>query len=135
MIKSWNFENEYKLLKKDVLKKIDNILKNGNLFFGNEILELEKKVSLFNKSKFAIGVGSGTDALYLSLKAKNIGLNDEVITVANTAIPTISAIIKAGASPVLVDIGTDYLIDINKIITAIITILTINVGDDLLFLK
>ena len=53
----------------------------------------------------------------LALKALNIGENkkDEVITVSNTAIPTVSAIVSAGAKPVFVDIGDDYLIDPKKI--------------------
>ena len=60
-------------------------------------------------------MGSGTDALLLSLKAINIKNGDEVITAANTAIPTISAIVNSGAKPVLVDIKNDYLIDTSKI--------------------
>ena len=76
-------------------------------------------------------MGSGTDALLLALKSLNIGnnKNDEVITVSNTAIPTVSAIISAGAKPVFVDIGKDYLINpkliqkkINKNTRAIIPV-------------
>ena len=115
MIKSWDFTNEYKYLKKDILKSINKILKNGNLFFGKELSEFEKKFLKKNKSKYGIGVASGTDALYLSLKALNIGKNDEVITVANTAIPTVSAIINTGATVKFVDVGDDYLIDVKKI--------------------
>ena len=62
--------------------------------------------------KRCISVSSGTDAVYLSLRALGIGSGDEVITAANTAIPTISAIINAGGTPKLVDIGEDYLIDV-----------------------
>ena len=53
--------------------------------------------------------------MYISLKALNIKNGDEVITAANTAIPTISAIVNAGAKPKLVDVGEDYLIDPLKI--------------------
>ena len=60
-------------------------------------------------------MGSGTDALLISLKSLSLKPGDEIITAANTAIPTISAIVNAGGKPILADIGEDYLIDTNKI--------------------
>ena len=115
MINSWEYKKEYNNLKKDILTSIDKVLKSGNLFFGDELKKFEKNFLKINKSKYGVAVGSGTDAIYLSLKALNIGKNDEVITVANTAIPTVSAIINTGASVKFVDIGKDYLINIDKI--------------------
>jgi len=119
MINSWDYKNEYAFLQKDILKGIDKVLKSGNLFFANETKKLEKNFLKRNKCKYGVAVGSGTDAIYLSLKALNIGKNDEVITVANTAIPTVAAIINTGASVKFVDIGNDYLINVNKIEKAI----------------
>ena len=96
---------------------------NGNLiwFHGASVGELQSIIPLLEKfeknflskykSKYGVAVGSGTDALYISLKALNIKKGDEVITAANTAIPTISAIVNSGAVPKLVDIGEDFLID------------------------
>jgi dTDP-4-amino-4,6-dideoxygalactose transaminase len=115
MIKSWEYKNEYNYLKNNILKTIDKVLKSGNLFFGNELEKFEKNFLKTNKSKYGVAVGSGTDAIYLSLKALNIGKNDEVITVANTAIPTVAAIINTGASVKFIDVGNDYLIDVDKI--------------------
>ena len=66
-------------------------------------------------SKYAVGVKTGTDALIISLMALNLKMGDEVITAANTAIPTISAIVNSGAIPKLVDIRDDYLINVNEI--------------------
>ena len=66
-----------------------------------------------------MGVSNGTDALFIALKCLNIGKDDEVITVSNTAIPTAAAIINTGASVKFADIGKDYLIDVNKITTLI----------------
>ena len=115
MIKSWSFKEEYKNLRKSLLQKVDKTLKSGNIFFGNELNLLEKNFVKFNKLKFGAAVGSGTDALYISLMALNVGRGDEVITVSNTAIATISAIKSVGAKVKYVDVGNDYLIDVNKI--------------------
>ena len=115
MINSWDYLKEYENLRRDILKAVDRVFKSGKLFFGNELINFEKNFLKQNKSKFGIGVNSGTDALYIALKALNVGHKDEVITVANTAIPTIAAIINAGATVKLADIGKDYLIDPKKI--------------------
>ena len=113
----WSYLEEYKNYRSKILKSVDKTLKSGNLFFGKELLKFEKNFIKANKLRYGVAVGSGTDALLLALRALNIGdnRNDEVITVSNTAIPTISAIISAGAKPVFVDIGEDYLIDPEKI--------------------
>jgi aminotransferase EvaB len=119
MIKSWDYQNEYKFLKKDIFKSIDRVLKSGNLFFGNELIKFEKNFLKTNNSRYGVAVASGTDAIYLSLKALGIGPNDEVITVSNTAIPTISAIRNTGATVKFIDTGHDYLMDPNKLEKAI----------------
>jgi aminotransferase EvaB len=119
MIKSWDYQNEYAYLKKDILKSIDKVLKSGNLFFGKELNKFEKNFLKTNNSRYGVAVASGTDAIYLSLKALDIGPNDEVITVANTAIPTVSAIRNTGATVKFVDTRNDYLMDPNKLEKAI----------------
>ena len=115
MISFWSYKREYKKINKKILSEIDKVLLKGNIFFGTELRRFEKSFLSKYKSKYGIAVGSGTDALYISLKALNIKNGDEVITAANTAIPTISAIVNSGAKPKLVDVGEDYLIDPSKI--------------------
>ena len=115
MIKFWSYQNEYNKYKKYILKNIDNTLKNGLIFFGKELKKFEINFIKKHKSKYGIAVGSGTDALLIAIKSLGIKPGDEIITAANTAIPTISAIINAGAKPRLVDVGNDYLIDVKKI--------------------
>ena len=73
MINSWDYKNEYKYLKKDILKAINKVFKSGKLFFGNEAEKFEKSFLKKNKCKYGVAVASGTDAIYLSLKALNIG--------------------------------------------------------------
>jgi aminotransferase EvaB len=78
---------------------------------GSEVDAFEESFARLCGTNFAVGVNSGTDALFLALKALNIGSGDEVITVSNSFIATTGAIIAAGAKPVFVDVGPDYNMD------------------------
>lgn len=129
MINSWEYKKEYKFLRTRILKSIDTVLKSGKLFFGDETEKFEKKFLKENKTKYGVSVSNGTNALLIALKALNIGLGDEVITVSNSAIATASSIISSGAKIRFVDIDDDYLIDhkqiekyINKNTKAIIVV-------------
>ena len=115
MISFWNFSNEYKLIKKSLFKKINNVLSKGDIFFGEELKKFEKNFSKMYDFKNVTAVGSGTDALIIALKSLGIKNGDEVITVANTCVPTASAIRLVGAKIKFVDIGSDYLINPNLI--------------------
>ena len=103
----------------EIFKDIENLIKHGDYTLGNYVDEFEAKISELTGSRFAIGVGSGTDALFLSLKAAGVGPGDEVISTAYTFFATIGAIVTAGARPVFVDIRDDYNIDSGKIEKAI----------------
>lgn len=104
-----------------ILEKIKTVVQQGDFTLGQAVDDLEKVFAQLNGGKFGIGVGSGTDALFLSLKALNIGAGDEVITTAFTFFATIGAIVTAGATPVFVDVGDDFNIDVNKVEAAITT--------------
>ena len=115
MVRFWSYKRELKRYQKKINYKINKSLNSGQIFFGNELLEFENKFTKKYNSKYGIAVGSGTDALFIALKSLGIKTGDEVITAANTAIPTIAAIRNTGAIPILVDIREDYLIDVSKI--------------------
>ena len=115
MIDFWSYKNEYKRYRPRFCKFFDQTLKSGQIFFGPNLKNFEYEFIKKYKSKYGIAVGSGTDALLISLMSINIRKGDEVITAANTAIPTISAIVNSGARPVLVDVNEDYLINPDKI--------------------
>ena len=115
MINFWSYKKEYQKNRNKFLRKIDQTLSRGAVFFGDELNKFEKKFKSTYRSKYGSAVGSGTDALLIALKSINIKSGDEVITASNTAIPTISAIINSGATPKLIDIRDDYLIDCSKI--------------------
>lgn len=104
---------------KKIFKKIEKIVKFGDYTLGSEVDNFEKNLAKRTGSKFAIGVGNGTDALFLALKVFNIGNGDEVITTPYTFIATTASIVTSGAKPVFVDIKRDYNIDENKIEKAI----------------
>jgi len=115
MINFWSYKDEYKKYRNKFNKFFDQTLKSGQIFFGPNLKNFEYEFLKKYKSKYGVAVGSGTDALLISLMSINIKNGDEVITASNTAIPTISAIVNSGARPVLVDIKEDYLIDTDKI--------------------
>ena len=115
MIKVWDYLKEYDELRDEILEAVDSVFSRGTLVFGPKVEEFEDKFSDYCDSKFGIGVGNCTDALFISLKALGIGDGDEVITVSNTAVPTCTAIAMTGATPVFVDIDEYSLMDVSKI--------------------
>ena len=115
MIEYWDYKYEYKNLKKKILKLVNKVFLSGSLLLGKELKNFEKNFCKFNNSRYGLGVSNGTDALFIALKSFNIKKGDEVITVSNTAIPTVAAIKNTGAKVRFADIGNDYLIDVNKI--------------------
>ena len=104
---------------KDIFLKIEKLIVKGDYTLGKEVDIFEQRYAELTGTKYAIGVGSGTDALFLSLKALGVGPGDEVITTAFTFYATIGAIVTAGARPVFVDVGDDYNINADAIESAI----------------
>ncbi len=119
MIKPWNYIDEYKEIKPKIIKAIDKSINSGFLILGPQLELFEKKFSKFIGAKFGIGVGNCTDAIFIALKTLNIGTGDEVITVSNTAVPTITAIVNSGARPKFIDVNENYLMDADKLESAI----------------
>jgi len=115
-----DLKNQYQNIKKEVLSEISQALDSMQLFLGKNVQALESEFAGFCGTEFAIGVGSGTDALHIALRACGIGPGDEVITVSHTFIATVEAIILAGAKPVLVDIDPEtYNMDASQLKKAI----------------
>jgi aminotransferase EvaB len=115
-IKVWSYTTEYEIHKAKILSVVDKVFKSGNLILGNEVKNFEKNFSIYNGCKYGIGVNSGTDAILISLLSLGLKKDDEVITVANTAVPTVSAIVSSGAKPVFIDINEkDFLINTSEI--------------------
>lgn len=103
-----------------IFNAFDDLIKTGDYTLGKPVIEFEKRFADLIGARYGIGVNSGTDALFLSLKTIGAGAGDEVITSPNTFIATVGAIVASGARPVFVDITDEYTIDpklIEKAIT------------------
>lgn len=94
-----------------ILREIKEVVTRGDYTLGAEVLEFEKLFAKSSNRVHAIGVGSGTDALKIPLRAAGIGYGDEVITTANSFWAVVGAITEVGAYPVLIDVGSDMQMD------------------------
>ena len=116
MIQCSNPLLQYLSYKSEIDAAISKVLNGGWYIIGKETRAFEEEFARYIGVSYGVGVGSGTDAIHLALRACGIGYNDEVITVSHTAVATVAAIELAGATPVLVDIEEDYYtIDPRKI--------------------
>ena len=95
---------QYESIKDEVAASIQQVLDKTAFAGGPFVAQFEKKFAAFCHTQYAIGVGSGTDALWLALLGLGIGPGDEVITVPDTFIATAEAISYCGAKPVFVDV-------------------------------
>ena len=115
-----NYPEHYRRIWDEVMEAITEVLSKGDLILRDQLRQFEENIASFAGGvKYAVGVNSGTDALYLSLKAAGVGKGDEVITVAHTFVATVSAIVYCGAKPILVDIGEDMNMDVEQVEQAI----------------
>lgn len=122
-----SLKQQYEEHKDEINSAVLRVLESGWYILGKECEEFEsnfKNYLVDGKEGYVIGVNSGTDALRLSLIAAGIGYGDEVITVANTAIPTISAICSIGAKPVFCDVDNNTWLMDPKLIEELITVNT-----------
>ncbi len=101
------------------LADIRALVQSGDFTLGRAVERFESQVAEFVGTRHAIGVGSGTDALAMSLRMLDVGPGDEVITCANTFIATVGAIVMTGARPVLVDSENGYVMDTDRLEAAI----------------
>ena len=97
-----------------ILKDIKKVIKNTNFILGKGQF-FERNFAKYCKSKFAIGCGNGTDALYMAIKSLNLPKGSEVILPAMTYCSTLFAVIEAGLKPVLVDVKNNPTISPEEI--------------------
>jgi len=116
----YDMTRQYRALQPAIDSAVRRVFERAWFILGEEGQRFEEEFASYLGAKHGIGVGSGTEALHLALLACGVESGDEVITVPNTAVPTISAISFANAVPKLVDIDpATFTIDVNKLEAAI----------------
>jgi dTDP-4-amino-4,6-dideoxygalactose transaminase len=111
---------QYAKIKDEVRQAVDSVFESQHFILGQEVQLLEEELAKYIAVPAAVGCASGSDALYLSLLALNVGPGDEVITTPFTFVATAGAIARTGAKPVFVDILPDsYNIDPAAIASAV----------------
>ena len=111
---------QYEAYQQEIDRAIQRVLTSGRYILASELQAFEQEFAAYLGLRHAVGVANGTAGLTLALRALEIGPGAAVVTTPFTAIPTVSAIIDTGATPVFVDICPDtFLMDIEKVPAAI----------------
>jgi dTDP-4-amino-4,6-dideoxygalactose transaminase len=105
----------YRMIKKELDAAYFEVMSKGDLIDRGQLRNFENNLAAFVGTKYAVGLNSGYDSLHMSLRAAGIGASDEVIVPAHTFVASASTIVNVGAKPVLVDVGKDFNIDVDKI--------------------
>lgn len=101
-------KEHYRKLKSEIDFAFTDTLSKGDLVLRQQLRDFEKRLADYCGVKYAVGVNSCYHALHFSLLAAGVQAGDEVITVGHTFVATVSAIVHAGAKPVLVEVRSDY---------------------------
>jgi len=112
----FNLKREHAEIQQEISEAVERVCDSGWFVLGDEVAAFEREFSRYVGAKYGIGVNSGSDALFLALKALGIDENSEVITVSHTFVSTVDSVVRCGAKPVFVDVEPDtYCIDTAKI--------------------
>ncbi|MFI6537530.1 DegT/DnrJ/EryC1/StrS family aminotransferase [Nonomuraea sp. NPDC050547] len=116
----WDYLPEYDVERDDLIDAVETVFQSGQLVLGESVRAFEAEFAAYHGARHCTGVDNGTNALKLGLQALGVGRGDEVITVSNTAAPTVVAIDGVGATPVFTDVHRDtYLMDVEQVEAAI----------------
>ncbi len=115
-----DLKTQYATIRDEVRQAIDEVLDSMQLTIGPNVRAFDKEWAEYCGTTHAIGVGSGTDALQLAIRACGVSSGDEVITVSHTFFATVEAIVYANARPILVDVDErSMLMDISSVASRI----------------
>jgi dTDP-4-amino-4,6-dideoxygalactose transaminase len=105
----------YQMIQEEIDAAYREVMTKGDLIMRGQLRRFEESLAAFVGTKYAVGLNSGYDALHISMIIAGVKPGDEVIVPAHTFLATASAVVNAGGKPVLVDVGKDYNIDLNRI--------------------
>src|SRR5262245_61353760 len=114
-----NYRQQYRDIGAELETTFRDVLSRGDFILRQDLRDFEQEVARYVGVAHAVGVNTGTDALYLAVRAAGIGPGDEVISVSHTFVATIGAIVWPRATPVLVEIRDDFNVDVDAIEAAI----------------
>ncbi len=114
-----NIGVQYKDLKEEIFNSLDKLFDSGMFILGEEVSQFEETFAAYCEADYSVGLNSGTDALFLGMKALGIECGDEVIVPPNSFLASASACQLIGAVPVFVDVNDDFTLDHTKIEAAI----------------
>lgn len=120
-VRTFDLVRNLATVRDEILHSIERVLESGTIILGPETEAFESEFATMSGAKHAVGVASGTDALILALRACGVQAGDEVITVANTAVPTASAIRAVGAIPVFAEVSDRTLLIDPALVESLIT--------------
>ena len=110
-----DLQAQHRSIRGEMETAIQRVLDSGRFVGGPEVEGFEEEFARYLGVKHAMGVGNGTDALQLALKAAGVGQGDEVITSPFTFTATAEAIVHVGARPVFVDVDDTYTLDVSQV--------------------
>jgi dTDP-4-amino-4,6-dideoxygalactose transaminase len=103
-VTQFDLATQYYLIKKEINTAIESVLESGIVINGKNVKKIEDDLVLYSGTKYGIGVANGSDAIYIALKSLGIGPGDAVISPPFTFFATAGSIVRAGATPIFVDI-------------------------------
>ena len=118
-VRFWEPGKEFLRIETEVMATMRDVLSKGDLIMRQQMVDFENNLAAFVGTSEAVSVSNCTDGLRLLLEALGIGPGDEVITVSHTFMATMAVIHHVGATPVLVDVGEDHNMDVEKVEAAI----------------
>ncbi len=118
-VKFVDYPEQWRRQRAHLLPIIEDTIARGDLMLRQQLADFETHLAQFNGSAHAVGVSNCTDGLRLMAHALDIGPGDEIVTVAHTFIATMSPFALRGATPILVDIGPDHLMDTDELQAAV----------------
>jgi dTDP-4-amino-4,6-dideoxygalactose transaminase len=114
-----DYPEQWRRQRDALLPLIEQTIARGDLMLRQQLADFETHLARFTGTARAVGVSNCTDGLRLLAHALDVGSGDEVVTVAHTFVATISPFVLRGATPVLVDIGADHLMDTDQLVDAV----------------